>query len=120
MPRNQFDVEAFYSALDAERQSRKMTWKQVAKEADVSASSLTRMAQGKRPDVDTAAALLNWSGLEMESFIPNSQSSGSEPDTLAQITGYLRADRNLSPASTAALEAIIKAGYEQLREDVEE
>jgi transcriptional regulator with XRE-family HTH domain len=120
MPKGQFDAESFYSALDSQRQSRRMTWKQVAHEAGVSASTLTRMAQGKRPDVDTAAALLDWSGLEMETFIHRSEGSETEPNTLARVSGFLRADRNLSRESAAALEAILRAGYEKLREDLDE
>ena len=45
------DAEGFYSALDGHRQSKDLTLKKVAAEAHVSASTLTRMGQGKRPDL---------------------------------------------------------------------
>jgi transcriptional regulator with XRE-family HTH domain len=117
MARIEFDVESFYAALDSQRQSQRLTWKQVAAISGVSASTLTRMAQGKRPDVDGLAALLRWSGLKNESFIKGEQEPRTESDPLTQITAYLRADSNLSPESASALEAIIKAGYESLRKD---
>src|SRR4051812_33734083 len=44
-----FDAEAFYAALDAERQGRNLTWKSVANSSGISASTLTRIAQGARP-----------------------------------------------------------------------
>jgi transcriptional regulator with XRE-family HTH domain len=47
-----FDTAAFYDALDSVRQARRLNWKQVAGDSGVSASTLTRMAQGRRPDVD--------------------------------------------------------------------
>ena len=47
-----FDSQGFYDALDATRRSRNLNWKQVAAQSGVSASTLTRMAQGRRPDVD--------------------------------------------------------------------
>ena len=47
-----FDSDAFYSALDAARRAQNLNWKEVAAQSGVSASTLTRMAQGKRPDVD--------------------------------------------------------------------
>ena len=48
MPRKgSFDADAFYSALDGQRQARELTWKKVAEESGVSASTLTRIAQGK-------------------------------------------------------------------------
>ena len=64
--RGRFEADAFYAALDAERRDRRYTWKQVAEESQVSASTLTRMAQGRRPDVDSLAALVTWSGLSAD------------------------------------------------------
>ena len=60
-----FDGNAFYAALDGERQARQCTWRRVAQESGVSASTLTRIAQGKHPDVDSLAALSAWSGLDV-------------------------------------------------------
>jgi transcriptional regulator with XRE-family HTH domain len=117
MAKLEFDVESFYAALDSQRQSQRLTWKQVAAKSEVSASTLTRMAQGKRPDVDSLAALLRWSGLKAESFVKGDLEPQTTSDPLTQITAYLRADRNLTPEGAAALEAIIKAGYESLRKD---
>jgi transcriptional regulator with XRE-family HTH domain len=112
-----FDMESFYAALDSQRQSQRLTWKQVAAKSGVSASTLTRMAQGRRPDVDSLAGLLSWSGLRSEDFVKGGQEPPTQSDPLTQITAYLRADRNLTPEGAAALEAIVKAGYESLRQD---
>jgi len=117
MAKVEFDVESFYAALDSQRQSQRLTWKQVAAQSEVSASTLTRMANGRRPDVDSLAALLKWSGLQAESFVKGARDARTESDPLTQITAYLRADRNLTPEAAAALEAILKAGYERLRKD---
>jgi transcriptional regulator with XRE-family HTH domain len=111
--RGQFDVEAFYAALDSQRQAKNLNWKQVAKESGVSASTLTRIAQGRRPDVDSMAVLLNWSGLEADSFVRREQEVRVEP--LAQISAYLRADPQLTSEAAAALDAVIKVAYEKLR-----
>lgn len=117
MPKGQFDVEGFYAALDSQRQSKRMTWKQVAEESGVSASTLTRIAQGRKPDVDNMAALSAWSGLKADSFIKREQNTQTESEPLAQITAYLRADSHLTPEAASALEAVIKAAYEKLRKD---
>ena len=109
-----FDAGAFYEALDSTRQARKLNWKQVAAETGVSASTLTRMAQGRRPDVDGLAALASWSGLSADDFV-RSDVEVPAPDTLAQITTYLRSDRNLTPEAATALDELIKATYERLR-----
>jgi transcriptional regulator with XRE-family HTH domain len=117
MEKGHFDAEAFYAALDSQRQSRRQTWKQVAREAGISASTLTRMAQGKRPDVNSLAALLTWSGLKADEFVIADDRATARPEPLAQITAYLRADPHLKPEAAAALEAVLRAAYEKLRQD---
>lgn len=111
-----FDGEGFYEALDAARQVQKMTWKEVAAASGVSASTLTRMAQGRRPDVDGLAALAAWSGLRADDYV---RSVDDRPDTepLALIATHLRADKNLTPEAATALNELIKATYERLRTD---
>jgi transcriptional regulator with XRE-family HTH domain len=109
-----FDAEAFFDALDAERQALDMTWKDVAAEAGVSASTLTRMGQGRRPDVDSLASLTAWAGLDADKFIKGRRKKEAEP--LAMISTYLRSDPNLSEDSARLLESIVKTTYEQLRE----
>ncbi len=112
-----FDVEAFHAALDSQRLATGMTWKEVAEEAGVSASTLTRMAQGKRPDVDGLAALLKWSGLQAEMFIRKQKGDAKKTaEPLAQITAVLRADKSLSKESAEAIEQILKAAYKRFRE----
>lgn len=111
-----FDAKAFYSALDSERIARDKTWKQVAAAANVSASTLTRMGQGKRPDVDSLAKLANWSGLDVDQFIQgkrNREKPSSE--TINEISALLRADRNLNNAGAETLEAIIRSAYAHLK-----
>lgn len=109
-----FDADAFFSALDAARIAKKKNWKQVAQEAGISASTLTRMAQGKRPDVDSLAALAAWSGLHVDEFVRN-KSATTTQEPLAMISTYLRSDKHLSPEAARALDAVIKATYERLR-----
>jgi transcriptional regulator with XRE-family HTH domain len=116
MSRARFDVVAFYGALDSQRQARNLTWKKVASEAKVSASTLTRMGQGKRPDVDSLAALCDWSGLDADAYIRSDESQRGEAEPLALISTYLRSDSHLSPESADALDAVIKATYERFKD----
>ena len=111
-----FDAPGFYQALDSTRQARGLKWRAVAREAGVSPSTLTRMAQGKRPDVDSLAALATWSGLSQDDFVRTDSTPGpAEP--LAVISTHLRADPNLSPEGATALEEVIRATYKRLRKD---
>jgi transcriptional regulator with XRE-family HTH domain len=113
--RGSFDAAAFFAAIDAERQARGLLWKQVAQEAKISQSTLTRLAQGKRPDVDSLAALIDWAGLSADDFVVRVHGD-AEAQPLAMISTYLRADRNLSPQAADAIEKVLQATYQALRE----
>jgi len=63
-----FDAQALYQVLDTQRASRGMTWRQVAEEVGVSASTLTRTKQGGRLEVDGMLAMVRWLGRTVESF----------------------------------------------------
>jgi transcriptional regulator with XRE-family HTH domain len=108
-----FDSTALYEALDAERRARNLNWKAVADQSGVSASTLTRMAQGKRPDVDGLAALTTWSGLRADDFI-RSDNEAPEAQPLAMVSTYLRADKTLTDKDADALQAVIQAAYNHL------
>jgi transcriptional regulator with XRE-family HTH domain len=107
-----FDTQAFFAALNASREARDITWKELASEAGVSASTLTRVGQGKRPDVDSFAALVAWAGLKPQDFIGIS-SRKSEP--LAEISVLLRRDPQLNNEAAAALDELLKATYKRLK-----
>ena len=109
-----FLAEAFYQALDGQRQSKQLTWKKVAEQAKVSASTLTRIAQGKRPDVDTMAALCRWAGLNADDFVAR-DGDKVDAEPLSQVLAHLRADKNISKEGAAAIETMIKSAYEQFR-----
>src|SRR4029077_16945537 len=104
MPKGVFDAEGFYKALDDQRESKGMTWKQVAEESDVSASTLTRMAQGRRPDIDSMAALLKWSGLSADDYIVDADDTKHEVlSPLANIAAQFRRDKKLPPEGKKAI-----------------
>lgn len=109
-----FDGEAFYAALNAVRLSRQRTWKDVAKETGVNASTLTRMGQGANPDVNGLAALLAWANLKAEMFIRGA--TGEEPEAIAKITALLRADPHLSKEHAKIIEDIVVTTYNRLKD----
>lgn len=63
-----FDARALYETLDAQRQVRGMSWKEVADEIGVSASTLTRTRRGGRMEADGMLAMVRWLGRTAESF----------------------------------------------------
>jgi transcriptional regulator with XRE-family HTH domain len=109
-----FDGDAYYKALESAVTARSKTWKQVSTETGVSASTLARMAQGRRPDAASLAALSAWAGLNPSDFV-DAPYKAARPEPMAQISTLLRTDPNLDAASAKAVEAIVRAAYERLR-----
>ena len=116
-----FDVVALHAALDSERRSRRLTWKNVATESGISASTLTRLSQGRQPDVNSLAALTFWLGMSADQFMRGErveQFGAASP--LAQISSIIHRDPHLSSEGSTALEEMIKATYARLRTDKDE
>ena len=109
-----FDAQALFAALESTVIARGRTWKQVAAETGVSASTLTRMAQGRGPDAASLAAISAWAGLNPSDFVQLPQAV-SRPEPIAQISALLRTDPQLDEQSAEALEAIVRTAYEKLR-----
>ena len=108
-----FDGGAFFAALDAERQARRHTWRQVAEECGISASTLSRMSQGRLPDVNGLAALVAWSGLEVDRFF-KSNVTRQEPKPMAVISSCLHADPHLSEEAAVAIDQMVRAAYRSM------
>lgn len=111
--RGSFNAESFYASLDLRRVEDQLTWKDVADQAGISASTLTRMKQGKRPDVDSMAALATWAGLDIDDYVSDSTREPGEP--LPKISALLRADPHLSQDDAAAIEEMVRLTYERLK-----
>jgi hypothetical protein len=110
-----FDAGAFYETLDGERRTRGLNWMDVATAAHVSQSTLTRLGQGRRSDVDSFARLVAWGGFEADQFVvaPRTRQLGGFLTTLPTA---LRSDPNLDDKGVHALESIIRAAYDQFKQ----
>ncbi|MEU2947389.1 helix-turn-helix transcriptional regulator [Nocardiopsis alba] len=116
--RRHLDVEALYAALDSERRSRDLSWRQLAKEVQVSPSLLSRLGNGLRPDVDSFATLIRWLGVPAEQFMIDESEeprNRSEPELVTQIGPLLRARQDLTPDDVSYLEEIIQATVRRIR-----
>jgi hypothetical protein len=109
MKRNRFDTSAFYAALDAQREAKRLSWRDVAKEAKVNASTLTRLGQGKLPDGDNFAVLLGWLGLGIEPFLQGETRHKAE--TLACVSALLYNDPCLTSDQAILLDTLMRSTY---------
>jgi transcriptional regulator with XRE-family HTH domain len=114
MAEAKLDVGALVAALDSKRRAEGLSWRRLATKTGVSQSTLTRMQQGKRPDVDTFASLIRWLGIPAEVFLKSEnpqRKKASEPHPVALLSAQLRAKREMSPEALQAVEELIQAAY---------
>ena len=109
--RTRVDVRALHAALDAERQARELSWRQLAKEIGVSPSLLSRLGNDLRPDADGFATLVRWLNMPAEQFMTSGadDEKRSQPDLLTQLAPLLRARQDLDARDVAYLEEVIRA-----------
>jgi transcriptional regulator with XRE-family HTH domain len=81
---------------------------------DVSASTLSRIEQGKVPDLETFVKVCRWLGEPTERFLePETNSGKKEGKTEDEeiIMAHLRADKLLDPQTKNSLEHLIRMAY---------
>jgi transcriptional regulator with XRE-family HTH domain len=118
-PRNRIDVPALYSALDWTRQDRGLSWRQLAGELGCSPSTMTRLGNGLRPDVDTFVTFTRWLGRPAEHFTlgdGEDPADRTEPELRTRMRALLRARTDLGEEELAHLEEALLAA---VRRDVE-
>lgn len=110
---------ALYSALDAGRQERQLSWRALAGEIGVSPSLLSRLGNGLKPDTDGFVTIIDWLRLPAEDFFEHegqdSASDARDPDLMAQLAPLLRARKDLSETDIKYLEQVIGATIERAR-----
>ena len=111
-----FNTAAFHAALDAARAARSLRWKDVAAQTGVSASTLTRLGQGKNPDADSIAALVFWSDLSASDFVrrANPRAMATAPSSVGTIAAALSADPRLTPEVASAIAEIVSTLHREL------
>ena len=119
MAETSVDVPTFYAVIDQKRQNQELSWRGLARQLEITPSTFTRMAQGRRPDSDTFAVLLAWLGMPVQKFLKGRDVASPDPDPVGMISSYLRSARNVRPEDAKALEDIIRAAYGALVKDRE-
>lgn len=113
MHAQQVDIASLAEKLRKKRENRSL--RVVAKEADVSFSTLSRVEQGRIPDLETFAKICAWLKVPPNTFLPEAGNieQGSNEE---RICAHLRADRTLAPGVSQALISMVQAAYKNLGE----
>ena len=114
---SQLAVEQLAALLKAKRGKKGL--RETATEiGGVSASTLSRIEQGKMPDLDTFIRICEWLEVSPDKFF-NTDAPVEDHrlpvspnmSTMEVIEAHLRADRELDPETAEALANMVKAAY---------
>jgi transcriptional regulator with XRE-family HTH domain len=115
---NPLDLQGFVTSLDQRRRVEGLSWREVGRQAGVSPSTLTRLQQGRHPDVATFGALVQWLGASPQDFFEAGPAIVDVSPPAAVLAALLRSKdvQSLSPDSRLALDAIVQAAIRILRD----
>ncbi|MEL6438529.1 MAG: helix-turn-helix domain-containing protein [Cyanobacteria bacterium J06621_8] len=115
MKQNHFNIEKLANLVRSKRGNRGL--RETAKEiGNVSPSTISRVENGKTPDMDTFLALCNWLEVPAAELMGNTEEK-EDVNTPEAIEIQLRADKNLDPAIADALASLVKAAYQDLSQN---
>jgi transcriptional regulator with XRE-family HTH domain len=110
-------------AVKRRREELSLSLRDLAEETGVSASTLSRIENGTgKPDADNIARLTTWLDVPMERILGSRQSDSPESKPVVYyareptpeiVEAHLRADRNLTPETAAALSELFRVAYAQ-------
>ena len=115
-----FDDTTFFETLERRRQAEGLSWRQLGRQLGLSPSTFSRLARGRRPDIETFIKLLAWLDVPAATFMRGG--SGTSPqspgqNTLAVIVGALQSDPAIPKDAAGALEQLLRVAYSRVRTD---
>jgi transcriptional regulator with XRE-family HTH domain len=116
------NTEELGRAVRRRREELGLSLRDVANKTSVSASTLSRIENGTgKPDADNIARLTSWLDVPMERILSGRQQTDAasavvyfpQEPTPEIVEAHLRADRNLTPETAAALSELFRVAYTQ-------
>ena len=103
------DTKALAESLKLKRGKRGL--REISEEMNgIGISTLSRIENGKVPDVETFLAICHWLQVSPSEFIKKPEGS-TATDTIDEVEGHFRADQNLDPELAHVLAAFMKRAY---------
>lgn len=117
------NTEELGRAVKRRRDELSLSLRDLANETGISASTLSRIENGTgKPDADNIARLTGWLDMPMERILGQRQPDTAENNPVVYfareptpeiVEAHLRADRNLTPETAAALSELFRVAYAQ-------
>jgi len=124
------NTEELGRAIRRRREELSLSLRDVADKTSVSASTLSRIENGTgKPDADNIARLTSWLDMPMERVLSGRHTDSDEAaaviyypheSTPEIVEAHLRADKNLTPETAAALSELFRVAYTQFSRSVQD
>lgn len=109
----QLDADRLATLLRAKRAGRGL--RDIADEiGEVSPSTLSRVENGKAPDLTTFLLICDWLQVAPDELLREEDLTRKETNPLEEVALLLRASKNLDSATAKTLATVIKAAYQSL------
>ena len=103
------DTKALVARLKAKRGKRGL--REISEEMNgIGISTLSRVENGKVPDVETFLAICQWLQVSPSEFMKKPDGD-TTTDIIDEVEGHFRADRNLAPELAHALATFMQRAY---------
>ena len=90
-----------------------LSLREVSAQSHVPVATLSRVEQGRTPDLATFRRLVEWLGLPPERFLQPTARAVSTPDAIGE---HLRLDPNLSPEDAEKIASLVRTMYDALQQ----
>lgn len=115
------DANELGRRVRAKRRSKKLSIREAAAEAHVSAPTLSRVERGHVPEREVLLRLARWAGFRIDALLHESARRvrnvavhGPDASTIEAVELHLRADKNLSKDDAEALSEMFRLAYDAL------
>jgi len=105
----------------AKRRSKKLSIREAAEEAGVSAPTISRVERGHLPERENLLRLARWAGVRIDPVlhenarrVRNADVHRPDASTVEAVELHLRADKNLSRDAAEALTEMFRLAYDAL------
>ncbi len=87
--------------------------RQASAQSRIPPATLSRIEQGRAPDLATFRRLLEWLGLPPERFFQATERNANTPEVIGE---HLRLDPNLAPEDAEKIAGLVRTMYETLQQ----
>lgn len=84
------DLEALQTALEIQRATQNVSWRDVATQTGMSASTFSRLRTGKGIDIHGYAACCRWLGVSLDTFVTPTDQPNLVPGQTTDLLTLLR------------------------------